>query len=76
MNPEIFLIVLILLAVAVLLVLPYWFIFRKAGFDPYLSLFMLIPLVNFAMLYYLAFTEWPILKQQQKQAGAEQSRGS
>ena len=71
MNPEIVLIVLILLAVAVLLVLPYWFIFRKAGFDPYLSLFMLIPLVNFGMLYYLAFSEWPILKQQQKQAGAE-----
>jgi hypothetical protein len=76
MNPEIILILLILLAVAVLLVLPYWFIFRKAGFDPYFSLFMLIPIVNFAMLYYLAFTEWPILKQQQKQAGAEQSGGS
>ncbi|MCX6143077.1 MAG: hypothetical protein NTZ35_07645 [Ignavibacteriales bacterium] len=75
MNPEIVLILLILLAGAVLLVLPYWFIFRKAGFDPNLSLLMLIPLVNVAMLFYLAFAEWPILKQQQKQAGTEQSRG-
>jgi hypothetical protein len=30
---------------------------------------MLVPLVNFAMLYYLAFTEWPILKQQQGKTG-------
>ncbi|MCX6143073.1 MAG: hypothetical protein NTZ35_07625 [Ignavibacteriales bacterium] len=76
MNPEIVLIVLILfVGGAVLLVLPYWSIFRKAGFDPNLSLLMLIPLVNVAMLFYLAFAEWPILKQQQKQAGTEQSRG-
>jgi branched-subunit amino acid transport protein AzlD len=77
MNPEIILIVLIIIVGgAVLFVLPYWSIFRKAGFDPYLSVLMLIPLVNIAMLFYLAFSEWPILKQQQKQAGTEESRGS
>ena len=70
MNPEFFLIVLILIVGgAVLVVVPYWSIFKKAGFDPATSLLMLIPIVNFVMLYYLAFTEWPILKQQQKQAG-------
>ena len=68
MNPEIIVIVLIVLVGgAVLLVLPYWFIFGKAGFAPALSLLMLIPLVNVVMLYVLAFSEWPILKQQQKQ---------
>jgi hypothetical protein len=77
MNPEIVLIVLIIIVGGgVLIVLPYWSIFRKAGFDPFLSLFMLIPLVNIAMLFYLAFSEWPILKQQQKQAGTELPRAS
>jgi hypothetical protein len=30
---------------------------------------MVIPLVNIVMLFFLALTEWPALKQQQKQVG-------
>jgi hypothetical protein len=67
--PEILLILIVVFVVGILLfVLPYWLIFRKAGFAPALSLLMLIPLVNVALLFYLAFAEWPALKEQ-KQGG-------
>lgn len=45
---------------ALILVVPFWFIFKKAGFSPRLSLLMIVPLVNIVMLYYLALTPWPI----------------
>ena len=51
-----------LLLIAVLgfvVYLPYWQIFKKAGFSPWLSLLMVIPLVNLCALYYLAFVRWP-----------------
>ena len=43
-------------------VVPYWQIFKKAGFAPALSLLMLVPLVNFIVPFFLAFAEWPALK--------------
>jgi hypothetical protein len=49
---------------ALLVVVPYWFIFRKAGFHPALSLLMIIPLVGVIMRFYLAFADWPSLKRQ------------
>lgn len=45
-----------------LIVIPFWFIFKKAGFPAALSLIMLIPLGNIIMPFVLAFTEWPALK--------------
>jgi len=45
--------------VAVLIVIPFWKIFERAGFSPVLSLLMLIPLVNICMIYFLAFSKWP-----------------
>ena len=40
-------------------VLPFWQIFKKAGFSPWLSLLMMIPFVGRFLLYYLAFAKWP-----------------
>ena len=37
---------------------PFWVIFRKAGFSPWLSLLMLIPEVNLVALYLVAFSKW------------------
>lgn len=51
----------------VCLLIPYWMIFRKAGFPPALSLLMVVPLVNIAMLYFLALTPWPSLNKDQRQ---------
>jgi hypothetical protein len=42
----------------VVVVPPFWMIFKKAGFQPILSLLMLVPLVNLAMLYIVAFSNW------------------
>ena len=55
-----------ILFVIVFLLIPYWRIFRRAGYPPALSLLMLVPLVNVVMIYYLAFAEWPSFKQSQK----------
>jgi membrane-bound ClpP family serine protease len=46
---------------SLLIVIPYWFIFKKAGFSPYLSLLMLVPLLNFFMMYFLAFAQWKVV---------------
>jgi hypothetical protein len=46
---------------ALLWILPFWFIFRKAGFSPWLSLLLFVPLVNLVMIYILAFSEWKVV---------------
>lgn len=43
-----------------ILVVPFWFIFKKAGFTPWLSLLMVVPLVNLIAFCYLAFAPWPV----------------
>jgi hypothetical protein len=43
----------------ILVVLPFWKIFSRAGFTGWLSLALLIPIINIIALYYLAFAEWP-----------------
>lgn len=40
------------------LLVPYWRIFSKAGFSGWLSILMIVPLVNLVVLYYVAFTDW------------------
>ena len=46
-----------------LTVLPFWMICKKAGFAPALALLMLIPGANIILPFYLAFAEWPALRQ-------------
>jgi len=49
------LIVLVLLGI--IFVIPYWKIFSKAGFSGWLSLLILVPIVNIIVIFYLAFAE-------------------
>jgi hypothetical protein len=51
--------ILILVGLAVVIV-PVWFICKKAGFSPWLSLLCAIPLGNLILLYVLAFSEWKV----------------
>jgi len=44
--------------VAAIVIIPYWQIFKKAGFPAALSILMMIPLVNLILLYVLAFSQW------------------
>jgi uncharacterized membrane protein YhaH (DUF805 family) len=50
---------LFLVIVIVLLLVPYWKIFPRAGWSSWMSLLMLVPVVNFILLYVLAFKKWP-----------------
>jgi len=42
-----------------LYVLPFWFIYKKAGFTPWLCALCLVPFGAVISLFVLAFTEWP-----------------
>jgi len=48
----------ITLVALVIFIVPFWFICKKAGFSPWLSLLNLIPLGSLILLYILAFAEW------------------
>lgn len=50
-----------ILAMTTALILPFWFIFPKAGYSKWLTLLMTVPLVNVFLLYFLAFSKWPNL---------------
>ena len=60
--PEILIICIVVLVFALVVLIPYWRIFGKAGLSPLLILLMLLPIVNIVMLYVLAFSDWPSLK--------------
>jgi hypothetical protein len=45
---------------AVIVVLPFWIIFKKVGNHPPLSVLMLVPLVNLITLYLVAFSKGSI----------------
>ncbi len=49
------------LAMAVIMIIPYWFIFKKAGFSPWLCLLFFIPLANIIVLYVVAFSQWKVV---------------
>ena len=46
------------IVVLIAIIPPYWMIFKKAGFSPWLSLLMYIPLVNIVVLYVVGFSNW------------------
>lgn len=40
-------------------VAPFWRICSRVGHSPWLSLLVLLPLINLIFIYWLAFAEWP-----------------
>jgi hypothetical protein len=56
----------LILVMASVIVVPFWRIFSKAGFPGALSLLMFIPLVNLVMIFVLAFSEWPALREKRE----------
>jgi hypothetical protein len=44
------------------LIIPFWQIFKKAGFSPWFSVLMAIPVLNIVVLYFFAFTRWRVLE--------------
>ena len=48
-----------MLVVGIILVVPFWKLCTRTGYPGPLALLILIPLVNLAFIYFLAFSEWP-----------------
>lgn len=51
---------LFMLAGAVVVIVPVWKILQRLGYSPYLSLLVVLPFLNIGLLYYIAFTDWPV----------------
>ncbi|MGA8740811.1 MAG: hypothetical protein WB561_06460 [Terracidiphilus sp.] len=53
--------IIIVITIAIVMI-PCWFILKKAGFSPWLCLLCLIPsLGTLVLLYVLAFAEWKVI---------------
>jgi hypothetical protein len=52
---------LIILICVAFVIIPFWFICKKAGFSPWLSLLNLVPLGNLILIYVLAFAQWKVV---------------
>jgi heme/copper-type cytochrome/quinol oxidase subunit 2 len=51
--------------VAAIFIIPHWKIFQRAGYSGAMALLLLLPVVNFIVLFWLAFSEWPALRGRQ-----------
>ncbi|HTV06392.1 MAG TPA: hypothetical protein VME86_13565 [Acidobacteriaceae bacterium] len=51
----------ILIVGFIIAIIPYWMIWKKAGFSPWFSLLIFIPIVNIIAIYALAFSEWKVV---------------
>jgi intracellular septation protein A len=48
------------LVMAIVVIIPTWFICKKAGFSPWLSLLIIVPFGGLVLLYVVAFSEWKV----------------
>jgi hypothetical protein len=51
-----------MLVMAVAVVVPVWRICQRTGYPGWIGVLILIPMVNLALLYFLAFANWPANK--------------
>ncbi len=58
-----------MLLISAIVVLPFFRICTKAGYSGWLSLLILIPIVNMGFVYFLGFSEWPSLRGDRSTSG-------
>lgn len=44
-----------------IIIIPFWFILKRAGFSSWLSLLNIVPFGTLILLYVLAFAEWKVI---------------
>jgi ABC-type transport system involved in cytochrome c biogenesis permease subunit len=44
-----------------IIIIPFWFICKKAGFSPWLSLLNIVPFGTLILVYILAFADWKVM---------------
>ena len=52
----------VMLLFLAIVVVPFWWISTKAGYSGWLSLLLVIPVVNVIFFYFLGLSEWPSLR--------------
>ena len=50
----------IVLVGLIIVLVPFWFICKKAGFSPWLTFLNIIPMGNLVLIYVLAFADWKV----------------
>ncbi|MDX5364297.1 MAG: hypothetical protein LPJ91_09110 [Pseudazoarcus pumilus] len=55
-----------MLLVAIAIVIPFWRICQRAGYPGWMGLLILVPMVNFLFLYFIAFARWPVAQAQDR----------
>jgi hypothetical protein len=55
----------ILAVIMAIIIIPFWFILKKAGFSPWLALINLVPFGTLILLYIVAFAQWKVVPAQQ-----------
>jgi hypothetical protein len=63
--------VIILFLCLLLVVWPFWLIFSKAGYPGWLSVGMVLPIVNLVLIFFLALSDWPALRRPGRSLEAE-----
>ncbi len=61
--PVFLIVILVVLSLATMI--PWFFIYKKAGYHPAMGCLMLFPIVNLVMMFILAFSDWPIERELQ-----------
>lgn len=51
----------LILLVLTAIIIPTWFICKKAGFSPWLAFLNIIPVGGLILLYVLAFADWKVV---------------
>jgi hypothetical protein len=51
----------IAIIVLAIIILPFWFICKKAGFSPWLSFLNIVPFGSLILVYVLAFADWKVV---------------
>jgi hypothetical protein len=46
----------------VIAVVAFWRIFSKAGYPGWISVGMLLPVLNLLLMLYAAFSQWPVMR--------------
>mgnify|MGYP005871667117 CR=1 FL=1 len=48
-----------MLVIATIVVIPAWRICQRTGYPGWMGILILVPVLNLALLYVLAFSNWP-----------------
>jgi hypothetical protein len=51
----------VILLILTAVIIPTWFICKKAGFSPWLAFIVIIPFGGLVLLYVLAFADWKVV---------------